>query len=176
MMNKINITNYTPKNTDKFLFDNNIWMYLYCPIGSYNKYVVDKYSNFFGKILDAKATIYVSSLILSEFYNTYIRLDFNIWKGNKKKDFKKDYRPLPQCKTTSETITNSIESRILGVSKKINDDFVDISINKLIEKIGLLDFNDSYYVELAKKNNFKIVTNDKDFQNIKDDITILSLK
>ena len=47
---------------------------------------------------------------------------------------------------------------------------------ELIEKIGLLDFNDSYYVELAKKNCFKIVTNDNDFKNIEDDITILSLK
>ncbi len=175
-MNKINITDYIPKPNDKFFFDNNIWMYLYCPIGNYNQYVVDKYSDFFGKILDVKAKIYVSSLILSEFYNTYIRLDFNIWKGKEKKDFKKDYRPLTQYKTTSETILNSIESRILGVSERINDEFSDIPINKLIEKIGLLDFNDSYYVELAKKNCFKIVTNDKDFENVEDDITILSLK
>ena len=175
-MNKINITDYIPKHSDKFFFDNNIWMYLYCPIGNYNQFVVEKYSNFFGKILDVKAKIYVSSLILSEFYNTYIRLDFNIWKGKEKKDFKKDYRPFKQCKTTSEIIINSIESRILCVSERINDEFIDIPINKLIEKIGLLDFNDSYYVELAKKNNFKIVTNDRDFENVEDDITILSLK
>ena len=60
-MNKINITDYVPKHSDKFFFDNNIWMYLYCPIGNYNKYVVDKYSDFFGKILDVKALLSVAS-------------------------------------------------------------------------------------------------------------------
>ncbi|MEA3450841.1 MAG: PIN domain-containing protein, partial [Bacteroidota bacterium] len=73
-MTKIDINTYSPKASDKFFFDNNIWMYLYCPIGSYKEILVQKYSNLFGKILEVGAKIYVSSLVLSEFYNSYSRL------------------------------------------------------------------------------------------------------
>jgi len=174
-MNKFDVNTYNPKSSDKFFFDNNIWMYLYCPIGNHNQYAVKKYSNFFSKIIDANSTIYVSSLILSEFYNTYSRLDFNIWRKNKIKDYKKDYRHTQQFKETSETIVNTIESRILGIAKRINDEFIDLPIEEISLKCKNLDFNDSYYIELAKKTNCKIVTNDKDFLIISDDVEILTL-
>jgi len=175
-MIKLSITKYIPKRTDKFYFDNNIWMYLYCPIGNYKDEVVNKYSDFFGKIIDAGSSIYVSSLTLSEFYNAYIRLDFNIWRSDEKKDIKKDFRPTEQYKKTNEIILRSIENSILGISQRIDDDFKNMPLNQLLDKIGLIDFNDSYYIELAKRHDLIIVTNDKDFTNVKDDITILTLK
>ncbi len=174
-MIKLSITSYKPQRSDKFFFDNNIWMYLYCPIGNYKEEIVSQYSNFFGKVLDAGSTIYVSSLTLSEFYNAYLRLDFNIWRCDEKKDFKKDFRPTEQFKKTNETILRSIESRILGISRRVDDDFTSLPVSKLIERIGILDFNDNYYTELALKHSFKIVTNDRDFEQVKDNITILSL-
>ena len=160
-MNRINIDTYIPKNTDKFFFDNNIWMYLYCPIGNYNQNAVTKYSDFFAKVLSVGSTIYVSSIILSEFYNTYNRLDFNIWKTPETKNYKKDYRPTQQFKDTSQNIVMTIETRILGIAKRVDDGFVDIDIEQISTKCGKLDFNDSYYVELAKRNGFKIPTNVK---------------
>lgn len=176
MMNKINIESYIPKPTDKLFFDNNVWMYLYCPIGNYNPNSVKKYSDFFAKILDSEATIYVSSLILSEFYNSYSRLDFNIWRNKEEKDYKKDFRPTQRFKETSELIINTIESRILEVAEKINDEFINIPIEDISKKCKDLDFNDSYYIELSKKCDCKIVTNDRDFLNISDYIDILTIK
>jgi len=174
-MNKIDINSYTPKASDKFFFDNNIWMYLYCPIGNYNQYSIDKYSDFFSKIIEAGAKIYVSSLVLSEFFNSFSRLDFNIWRGGQTKDYKKDFRPTLRFKETSETIVNTIEGRILGIAERINDEFTDMSIEDISDKCEDLDFNDSYYIELAKKHNCKIVTNDSDFLSITDDIDVVTL-
>ncbi|MEN8120208.1 MAG: PIN domain-containing protein [Bacteroidota bacterium] len=174
-MNKININSYIPKSTDKFFFDNNVWMYLYCPIGNYNEYSVSKYSIFFAKILDVGAKIYVSALILSEFYNSFSRLDFNIWRNGEEKDYKKDFRPTQRYKETSETIVTTIESRILGVAERINDEFTNIPIDEISRNCTDLDFNDSYYIELSKKCACKIVTNDRDFLNISDDIDVVTI-
>ncbi|MCK4663679.1 MAG: PIN domain-containing protein [Bacteroidales bacterium] len=174
-MNKINIVSYSPKASDKFFFDNNVWMYLYCPIGNYNQFSVSKYSDFFGKIIDAGATIYVSSLILSEFFNSYSRLDFNIWRNGEDKNYKKDFRPTERFKETSEIIVNTIESRILGIAERINDEFTNIPIEEINEKCKDLDFNDGYYIELSKKYACKIVTNDRDFLNVSDEIDIFTL-
>src|SRR4030043_2389463 len=91
-MKRIRVADYTPKSSDKFLFNNNIWMYLFCPIGNYNANMQDRCSSFFGKILDAGAKIYVTSLTLSEFSNKYFHIDFQIWKDGEEKDFKQDYR------------------------------------------------------------------------------------
>jgi predicted nucleic acid-binding protein len=174
-MNRIDITQYNPKSTDHFLFDNNVWVYIFSPIGNHNPYAVDKFSDFFGKVIDCGAKVYVPSIILSEFYNTNIRLDFNIWRNKEDKDFKKDYRPLERFKENSKLIVNSIESQILGVGTKLDDKLTEIKIEEISNRVEKLDFNDSYLVGLALMNNLKLVTNDKDFLSINDDIDILTL-
>lgn len=173
-MNRIDITKYEPKHSDIFFFDNNIWMYLYCPIGSYNSNIVDKYSTFYGKVISAGSRIMVSSMVLSEFYNSYLRLDFNIWKGQLSKDFKRDYRGCARFKETSAIIINSIESRILGVASKVDDNFSALDIDDIFANCTSLDFNDSCYIEFAKRNNCMIVTNDKDFILVSDNIDIIT--
>lgn len=78
MNNIIDICTYMPLENDKFFFDTNIWMYLYCPIGNYNKQVIGEYDGFFKKAYQARSPIFISSLVLSEFFNAWIKLDFNI--------------------------------------------------------------------------------------------------
>lgn len=174
-MKKIRIANYTPKSGDKFLFDNNIWMYLYCPIGSFREAVQDSYSNFFQKILDIGAKIFVPSLVLSEFTNKYFHLDFKIWCDGEDKNFKKDYRISDSYKNTVEDISMRIESQILAVSNRIDDDFSEASIKDIYRRFEYMGFNDSYYVELGKIYDLMIVTNDTDFLNVEDEVTILTI-
>src|SRR3990172_1235292 len=84
-----------PKKSDSFFFDTNIWMYFYCPIGSYNQFIVSKYDKFFKKTLAVGSSIFVSSLILSEFFNAYCRLEFNILRVNdpsRYNDYKKNFK------------------------------------------------------------------------------------
>ena len=38
-----------------------------------------------------------------------------------------------------------------------------------------IDFNDSYYIELCKKENLKLVSNDSDFRIINEDIDLIIL-
>jgi len=178
MNNIIAIDSYQPQDDDKFFFDTNIWMYLYCPIGNHKKKVIKKYSDFLKKILHAKSSIFISSLVLSEFFNAYTRLEFNILKSNeplKYRDYKKDFRETDAYKKLAVDIKTTVRTRILKFTERLDDGFSDISLDELFDGIEKSDFNDNYLLTLAANKNMKIVTNDCDFASIgKATVTILT--
>lgn len=172
-MTKIfDVTTYEPQASDILFFDANIWFLLFAPIGSYRKKDVDKYSDFLAKVFKNKSTIVVSSQILSELFNTHTRSEF---KKSKYKNFKKDFKPTRKYKDSINFMKSVIQSKILKYAKAINDDFNTINLTKLFKDLEKHDFNDKYYAELAKKNNFKIVTHDKDFKQFGNEITIITV-
>jgi len=164
----IDIKIYEPKSRDIFFFDNNIWMLLYCPIGNYHSKKQKEYSAFYKLILQSKASVFVNSLVLSEFCNAWLRLEFNQWKKDPKHisaDYKKDFVPTETFKQTVEDI-KPIVKRIIQSSHQAADDFNSINIDNIFRHFGMVDFNDSYYVELALRNGWKIVTDDRDFHKV----------
>jgi predicted nucleic acid-binding protein len=167
MMKKIiDIKSYQPHKDDIFFFDTNIWMYLYCPIGDYKKYIIQPYSNFFKKILDRKSSIFISSIVLSEFFNAYTRLEFNLLKSKEPatyQDFKKDFRNSEHYKSIVLTIKNVVQHKILKVAQRIDDKFNHLNVDELFTDIELSDFNDKYIVFIANGEEMKVVTNDCDF-------------
>ena len=74
------IKNYKVKSSDCFFFDNNIWMFLFAPIADYNIRKQRAYSRFLREIQSAGATIFISSLILSEYINRCLRISYGQWK------------------------------------------------------------------------------------------------
>lgn len=91
----VNINDYQIKEGDSFFFDNNIWMYVFCPIGNYAGKRQRIYSKFLNYVLSREKHIFINSLVLSEFSNRYLRLDWDICKETQKpqafKNYKKDY-------------------------------------------------------------------------------------
>jgi len=108
-------------------------------------------------------------MILSEFANAYLRLDFNIWKNKPenagKTDYKRDYVGTVDFNDTVEDVKTSIK-KILSITEKFNDCFNSIDIESVFIHFGQSDFNDSYYVELAKLSGYKIVSDDSDLIKI----------
>jgi len=178
-MTKIHdITTYKVTFSDNFFFDTNVWMYIFCPIGNYKPHKQKIYSAFFNQLIRDKRTIFINSLILSEFANAYLKLDFNLWKDeplNKSKqlNYKKDFIKTQQFKQTVVEVRKSINS-ILRVTQKCNDDFSSIKLENVLGSFGNIDFNDSYYIETAQKNKWKIVTDDSDFFNITSNIEVIT--
>lgn len=163
--NLIDINSYAPKSSDVFFFDNNIWMYLFCPLGNYNQHRQRSYSAFLQSVQTARATIFISSLILSEFANRYLRMDFEQWKknsGNITADFKKDYVGSAQYIQTAKEVAIQIKT-IMRICEKSPDNFNAINLNQVLNHLKSIDFNDSYYIELAELGGWKIVTDDSDF-------------
>jgi len=166
MSNIIDISSYVPREGDKFFFDANIWIYLYCPIGNHKRNVIKKYDSFLKKALRAKSSIFISSLVLSEFFNSWIRLEFNILKesdSDKYVDFKKDFRGTTPYKQSVFTIKTTVTKQIMKIAKRTDDEFEHISLDELFKGIEGSDFNDNYYLTMADSKSFKIVTNDYDF-------------
>lgn len=163
MSNIIAIDGYQPQNKDKFFFDTNIWMYLYCPIGNYKRRVTEKYDGFLKKVLQARSSIFISSLVLSEFFNTYTRLEFNMFKGEEPLDFKRDFRGTDDYQRLMINIKTIVKRQILKVSERLDDKFSNMDLEELFENIEQSDFNDNYYQLLAAAENIKIVTDDYDF-------------
>lgn len=161
----INIDDYEIKEGDTFFFDNNIWMYIFCPIGNHGGKRQRIYSKFLKYILSRKRHIYINSLILSEFANRYLKMDFDICNNTQTpqifKNFKKDYVGSDQFKKTVSDIKKYL-TQIIKICQRSSDEFNAINIDeifKLFEKIG---FNDSYYLFLSNKKNWIIVSDDSD--------------
>lgn len=161
----IDVKNYSAKKLDVFFFDNNIWMYLFCPLGEYNKSRQKQYSELLKSVNTAKSTIFTSSLIMSEFANRYLRLDFALWRGTSglpDAKFKEDYVGTQRYKETVVEVKDSIR-KIIALCEKHPDNFNSVVIDNILIHFGEVDFNDGYYIELATIKNWKIVTDDQDF-------------
>lgn len=164
----IKLSTYTAKSDDIFFFDNNIWMFLFCPLANYSKGRKQyEYSSFFKSLLSRKLHIYTNSLVLSEFANRYLKLDFEIVKkdpsqAGKYNNFKKDYVGSDRYKKTSKEVRKYL-TQILTICQKSSDEFNSIDINNILNLFETIGFNDSYYAHLACNKNWKIVTDDTDF-------------
>lgn len=165
MSNIKNIKSYHISSDDNFFFDNNIWMFLFCPTVTHIK-KQKQYSSFFSSAISSKACIWINSLVLSEFCNSWLRIEFNKWKklpaNLTRCDYKKDFVKSSKYNDTILEIQEIIPE-ILKYSERGSDNFNAIEIENVINELSECDFNDSYYLELARKNNYKIVTDDADF-------------
>ena len=167
VMSKVhNIDTYKPTSTDVFFFDNNVWMFLFCPIGNYKKDKQSKYSTFFSAICTAKACIWINSLVLSEFCNSWLRLEFYNWRNKSanagKNDYKSDFVGTQEYKDTIQDIKKTLP-QLLKKSERNSDNFNAINLDSIYSELENCDFNDSYYLELSRMNKWKIVTDDADF-------------
>lgn len=179
MENIKNIAEVEVSSMDSYFFDNNVWMYLFCPIANVHAKKQKEYSDFLAKIQSRNATIFVTSMVLSEFANSFLRLDYKLWQKDNNfydKDYKRDYLHSNRYKVASISVISGINS-ILKISEKYPDNFNAIEISTVLEYFKIIDFNDSYYVQLCKEAKLKIVTDDKDFNlvNIGNAIVISSL-
>ena len=57
--------------------------------------------------------------------------------------------------------------QIMKICDKSSDNFNAIDIDSVLKHLSSIDFNDSYYIEIAQLDNWKFVTDDSDFVNYK---------
>lgn len=169
------IKSFEVKSNQSFFFDNNVWMFLYCPIGNYNENKQKSISNLFEKILNRNCSIVINGLILSEFSNAYLRLDFNLWKEenqNLSASFKNDYFNTPRAQETRKIITSTVKNKILKVSEKYPDSFNSLNFDDIFKTYQVLDYNDAIIHNECKNKKWILVTDDEDFSKF-NDVTIL---
>ena len=141
-------------------------MYIFCPLGSYNSKRQTQYSRFLQYVLQMNSHIYINSLVLSEFANRYLRLDFEIEKKNpanagKYNSFKRDYMGSQQCETTIQAIKTTL-NQIVSQCARCSDEFNSVNIKNVFDLFTKIGFNDSYYLNQAISKKWIIVSDDSD--------------
>lgn len=159
------------KSNQSFFFDNNIWMFLFCPIANFNEVKQQAISNLFEKILSRNCVIIVNNLIISEFCNTYLRLDFNLWKEDLKTplaNFKNDYFSSKRAFDVRGDIANTVNNKILKISEKHPDSFNAVNFDEIFKTYEVLDYNDAMIYNECKNKNWILVSDDADFAKFTD--------
>lgn len=176
--NVIYYKDYQFKSNKTYFFDNNIWIYLFTPLIGSNVDKQEKASKFFKQVYTYNSQIIVTSLILSEFSNRYLRFSFDRWKKNEQQyaaDYKRDYKKTSDYQKDLNQIKDLIIKIVdSDVVQKYPDDFNNINTNKILDTFDI-DFNDSYYIQQCHMNNWIFVTSDNDFDNLNTDVTIVKI-
>lgn len=156
-----NIRQYNFTRNDKLLLDTNIWMFVYGPQKTGDKRV-GLYSDVFKKILAADSRIYIDVLIVSEFINTYARLQWDIL--GRPHEYFKHFRKSQDFKPIAQEITAGVRC-VLKHCSRIDSGFETVDAKQLIAEYetGDADFNDQILAALCRKKGLKLVTDDADF-------------
>jgi len=162
MMNNVSgVAGYNFKSEDELLLDTNVWMFVYGPQKPGNS-KVETYSQALAKILMAQCRIYIDVLIVSEFINTYARLQWNVM-GQPHGDFKK-FRKSTDFKPIAQDIAADVK-RVLNHCSRVENGFETLDIEGLMAEyaVGDSDFNDQIIAALCQRKGLKLVTDDGDF-------------
>lgn len=169
---------YRITSSDLFFFDNNIWMFLYAPIGNYAQAKQNAYGNLLDYIIERKRPIFINSLIISEFVNANLRGEYEIWKMKPENahasKYKENFLKSAVYDSSLKSILAALKS-ILSITTKGNDNFNAINLDHVFNEMTSCDFNDSYYLQYSNLGNYIIVTDDGDlFRNNKSAVNIIT--
>lgn len=167
---------HQPNQTYAYLFDTNIWLFIYGPVAGNQLWKQQVYSNLLSLILSRNATIYITSLVLAEYVNRVLRIGFEQWKRSNqlyRADFKRDYRATNDYKETLEDAIVQVED-ILKITQRRPDDFNAIDIRFVLDSMEQSsDYNDSYLVKCCEIGDMKFVSDDSDITTINSPITVI---
>lgn len=164
MTNGINVNPLC--NKDKIFIDTNILIFLFSPtFVESEKWQIDKYSEIFLNLIENKNKLYINSVVISEFINQCLRIDFNKhYNTSGTKDFKRNYRKSDEYKNTLRIILNQLK-KILKKTIKIDDNFSKFDTIEEYKISINIDFNDLIIAKTVIDNDFKLLTNDGDFKD-----------
>ena len=174
-MEIIKVNQHNPNQSFGYLFDTNVWLYIYGPVAGSNAKKQRIYSNLLNSILERKAVIFITSLVLSEYINRVLRIGFQQWKdnGNYSADYKHDYRATDDYKDNLADAIAQVED-ILKITQRRPDDFNAMDINAILAAMSQSsDYNDSYLVKCCENANIKFVSDDRDIISINSPITVI---
>lgn len=177
-MATIKVENLKIGYTDQFFFDTNIWLLLFGTIADFQNKDQKIYSKLLEELITKDKPIFISSTVISEYANVLLRRDYDQWVSIEKKvntKFKIDFVGTKRYEDSVSVISKSI-NKILKLPniQQIPDSFHCINIENIFANFKIVDFNDAYIFELAKVNNYRIVTNDKDFQKLESKTDIIT--
>lgn len=162
MSSVYHIDAYRPTSSESFFFDNNIWMLLHYPATQYQTNRIQKYAGLLQDIINLNCLIFINSMVVSEFVNSWLRSDYkNLLYLSPNIDFKKDFVGSDEYKVSVDEIESAL-NQIFNITQRGNDDFNALDVNKIVSGLRVRDFNDNYYLALAERKRWTLISDDKD--------------
>lgn len=164
MKNKAyDLNGYSFTSGERVLFDANIWLYLFPPPGNPSQHYATRYSKSVQDLLTAKAVPVITPIVLSEYLNRYCRIE---WEGYYITSYPKfkGFRQSPDFLQIAQP-AKKFAAKILSLSSVCQVDATTTCLEQALDDFssGGIDFNDALLVDLCKKQNLKLLTNDGDF-------------
>lgn len=167
----IDLSTHVPNAGENYFLDCNVLMYMFYPNGSYAADLVCDYSQLISNIIGAKADILITDMLVSEFINTYVQVEFhrlatiNGW-SHSKNYFKYTFKFTTEYSDILKEVKCILERQLFPISKRFDVKFTEITLKDIFDKPTTFDFNDRYYGLSVRGENAYIVTNDADFSNV----------
>lgn len=157
-----NAANYSFAAGERILVDANVWLYLCPPAGQPAPPWAAGYSNAFARLLRAKSVPMVDALVLSEFLNRYVRIEYEAsWRGSYPNY--KAFRQSPDSAQVLQSATAEI-GLILKAATPCDTRLAGTDLPSVLNAVesGVIDFNDGLLIENCRINGWKLLTNDGD--------------
>ena len=161
------ITNHNLSPALSYIFDTNVWMYIFAPIAGAKKHKQQVYSKLLADILSRKATIWISAIIVSEYVNAVLRLEFKQWMRDNKfinADFKHDFRPTNEYKTALSSVKAQV-AEIIKICERRPDNFNSMNVEEVINSMehSSYDFCDALIADVCYLHrDIHLVSDDTD--------------
>ncbi|WP_018989136.1 hypothetical protein [Aromatoleum toluclasticum] len=147
---------------EPILIDANVWLYLQPPAAQPAPSWAATYSGVFSRLLQAKARPIVDALILSEYLNRYIRIEYDAcWRTHYPKF--KDFRLSADAAGILQSAVAEMK-QILKTSTACDTPLIRIDLPTVLVAVqsGTADFNDALMIENCRLNGWKLLTHDSD--------------
>lgn len=166
MKNKAyDLSSYSFSSDEQVLVDTNVWLYLFPAPGNPPHNFTQQYSTAFANLVSAQAQPVLDPMVLSEYLNRYIRIE---WEGNYRSQYPKfkDFRNSADFSTVASS-AETFAKKILSFCQIHSIPASELDLNQALADFsaGGVDFNDALLVDICKKRNIKLMTNDGDFQD-----------
>lgn len=154
----------------RIFFDTNILIYLFWPTQSHWE---AKYATVYQHLLKQKNEMVVDFMVISEFVNRLVRIEYQkYFQQNNSLTFK-TYRDSQNGQEALSDIYLIVKKSIINTFNVVGKIFNKSDIEHYLENDGL-DFTDKALVTLCKAHDLVLLTNDKDFAAAELDILTLN--
>lgn len=157
-------TRYEFQAGEQILVDTNIWLYLYPPPAQPVSQWVAAYSRAFSRLLGANAIPVVDAMILSEYLNRYVRIEYDASWRSCYPTFKGFRQSVDAAAVLGSAVAEV--SQILKISSRCDTLFANIDLLPALSafQAGSIDFNDGLLIQNCRVNYWKLLTNDGDMK------------
>lgn len=170
-MKAIDASNYRFLPMDDILVDTNFWLLVFDVFGS-------KDDRGYAELLDqiTASHLYVTDLIISEFIHSTAKLAFKNYcefTGHPDWNYKREYQKTDDYKKNYKLAIDTVKQDILKYATLLNTSTE--CVQKSLDKPkNMLDFNDRAIVQTALANHYKLLTDDADYANCNEHLTIIT--